>query len=94
MWMNVEIFCFIVIFYVASLASPQIWKLKTLIETWAIYQMIDNDIKVVLASHNLLLILSNLSHMFTMVVMRTFLDGRMDGRSDDGRGGVRDVDAL
>jgi hypothetical protein len=26
MWMNVEIFCFIVIFYVAKLASPQIWK--------------------------------------------------------------------
>jgi hypothetical protein len=24
MWMNVEIFCFIIIFYVASLASPQI----------------------------------------------------------------------
>jgi hypothetical protein len=24
MWMNVEIFCFIAIFYVASLASPQI----------------------------------------------------------------------
>jgi hypothetical protein len=28
MWMNVEIFCFIAIFYVASLASPQIWKKK------------------------------------------------------------------
>jgi hypothetical protein len=28
MWMNVEIFCFIVTFYVASLASPQIWKKK------------------------------------------------------------------
>jgi hypothetical protein len=26
MWMNVDIFCFIVVFYVASLASPQIWK--------------------------------------------------------------------
>jgi hypothetical protein len=24
MWMNVDIFCFIVVFYVASLASPQI----------------------------------------------------------------------
>jgi hypothetical protein len=24
MWMNVEIFCIIIIFYVASLASPQI----------------------------------------------------------------------
>jgi hypothetical protein len=29
MWMNVEIFCFIVIFYVASLASLQICKKKT-----------------------------------------------------------------
>jgi hypothetical protein len=26
--MNVDIFCFIVVFYVASLASPQIWKKK------------------------------------------------------------------
>jgi hypothetical protein len=26
MWMTVEIFCFIVVFYVASLASPQIGK--------------------------------------------------------------------
>jgi hypothetical protein len=26
MWMNVMTFCFIVIFYVANLASPQIWK--------------------------------------------------------------------
>jgi hypothetical protein len=24
--MNVDIFCFIVVFYVASLVSPQIWK--------------------------------------------------------------------
>jgi hypothetical protein len=29
-----------------------------------------------------------------MVVTRTFSDGRTDGRSDDGRGGVRDLDAL
>jgi hypothetical protein len=28
------------------------------------------------------------------VVTRTFLDGRTDGRSDDGCGGVRDLDAL
>jgi hypothetical protein len=28
------------------------------------------------------------------VVTRTFSDGRTDGRSDDGRGGVRDLDAL
>jgi hypothetical protein len=28
------------------------------------------------------------------VVTRTFLDGRTDGRSDDARGGVRDLDAL
>jgi hypothetical protein len=26
MWMNVDIFCFIVVFYVVSLPSPQIWK--------------------------------------------------------------------
>jgi hypothetical protein len=29
-----------------------------------------------------------------MVVTRTFSDGRTDGRSDDGRGGIRDLDAL
>jgi hypothetical protein len=29
-----------------------------------------------------------------MVVTRTFSDGRTDRRSDDGRGGVRDLDAL
>jgi hypothetical protein len=29
-----------------------------------------------------------------MVVRRTFSDGRTDGRSDDARGGVRDLDAL
>jgi hypothetical protein len=28
------------------------------------------------------------------VVTRTFSDGRTDGRSDDARGGVRDLDAL
>jgi hypothetical protein len=32
--------------------------------------------------------------LFSRVVTRTFSDGRMDGRSDDGRGGVRDLDAL
>jgi hypothetical protein len=30
----------------------------------------------------------------TMVVTRTFSDGRMDGRSDDARGGICDLDAL
>jgi hypothetical protein len=29
-----------------------------------------------------------------MVVTQTFLDGRTDGQTDDGRGGVRDLDAL
>jgi hypothetical protein len=29
-----------------------------------------------------------------MVVTRMFSDGRTDGRSDDGHGGVRDLDAL
>jgi hypothetical protein len=30
----------------------------------------------------------------TMVVTRTFSDGRTDGRTDDGRGSVCDLDAL
>jgi hypothetical protein len=32
--------------------------------------------------------------LYTRVVTRTFSDRRTDGRSDDGRGGVRDLDAL
>jgi hypothetical protein len=28
------------------------------------------------------------------VVTRTFSDAQTDGRSDDGRGGIRDLDAL
>jgi hypothetical protein len=35
-----------------------------------------------------------LRHLYTRVVTRTFSDGWTDGRSDDGRGGVRDLDAL
>jgi hypothetical protein len=39
-WMNVEIFCFIVIFYVASLASPQILKKKKKTLTWIVSVLI------------------------------------------------------
>jgi hypothetical protein len=34
------------------------------------------------------------SVVLSRVVTRTFSDGRTDGRSDDGRGGVCDLDAL
>jgi hypothetical protein len=30
----------------------------------------------------------------TMVVTRTFSDGRTNGQSDDGRGGIHDLDTL
>jgi hypothetical protein len=36
----------------------------------------------------------NDEHMHGRVVTRTFSDGRTDGQSDDGRGSVRDLDAL
>jgi hypothetical protein len=38
--------------------------------------------------------ISSICPVLRRVVTRTFSNGRREGRSDDGRGGVRDLDAL
>jgi hypothetical protein len=52
------------------------------------------SMKIHLVFHVSLLKLYKESSIPGRVVTRTFSDGRTDGRSDDGRGGVRDLDAL